>query len=47
MSNYGRLWQDLKTENFFPAEAVERNFEIICIHLKIPYNCRVNEDGNG
>lgn len=47
MSNYGRIRLDLKTENLLRKEAVERFFEIICIHLEIPYNCRVNEDGNG
>lgn len=36
-----------KNKNLFPEEAVEGYWEIICIHLEIPYNCRVNEDGNG
>lgn len=47
MSNYGMIRSDLKTENLFLEEAVDRYFEIICIHLEIPYNCRVNEDWNG
>ena len=47
MSNYGGLRKDLKTENFFLEEAVDRDFEINCIHRKIPYNCKVNENGNG